>query len=229
MSALPVTRTVLHGVDQSVPDFARMPNSGHMASRVYQEDMKNDWIGDTNAGAWLPNGIFTCLYDFERHGGDQGAIRIGQLPGSEILLDISVADLTAGKLAVHLLTVRGLGGRMLIMAGWTDVIEELTSEGSAQIAIRVQTGRPATYATLLAAESIATAGAEGVHNLVPNWVSTYVVEVPESEAEAEATAPDPSPSPSESLSESPSLDESPSPSPSESLSESPSPSLSAPD
>jgi hypothetical protein len=195
-------RTVLHGIDQSCPDFASRPANAPAGMIVYQEDMKNSWIFDDALGDWVPNGPVAFKYDFTEHGGDRGTIEIGRLLGAPIELAITGADLTAGTIIVHLDTFRGQGDELVVIGGLYQVARALESEGSAQIGIQID------GEDLLAAESIATAGTAGAHDMIPRFSSATAVRV---NAPAEAGSPSPSLS----------LDVEPSPSPSLSSSEAP--------
>jgi len=188
-------RTVLHGVDQSCPDFASMPTNAPMGFRVYQEDLKNVWIFDETIGEWVPDGVVAFKYDFAEHGGEQGVIEIGTLPGATVSIEIEDVDLTAGVIVVHLDTLRGSGNETIIYGGMYTVEEAIESDGSARIGLRVEGAHD-----LLDLAAIATAGAVGVHDIIPRFSAATAVRVNgpvvagSSSEEAEA-----SPSPSSSV------------------------------
>ncbi len=47
-------KTVLHGVDQSVPEYDDLPNKGNQASECMGEDLLSKHIYDLNLAKWLP-------------------------------------------------------------------------------------------------------------------------------------------------------------------------------
>src|SRR5574340_210850 len=63
-------RTVLHGVDQSVPDAGTLPSKGNIASEAMTEDVLSKWIYDDATPAWLPMEYVAIRWDVATNGGD---------------------------------------------------------------------------------------------------------------------------------------------------------------
>lgn len=129
-----VDRTVLHGVDQSAPSVPKLPAQANMAGLCYEEGGKSFHVWDSNAKAWLPLEVIPFVYDFDVHGGAVEAIELDAIvPAGCIVLD-----------------------------GLIDVVDALTSDGSAQVAIHVKTAND-----ILSAAVLGTNGTEGLHDIVP--------------------------------------------------------------
>lgn len=98
-----MSRTVLHGIDQSVPSCARLPVKGQWAHRVLNEDLQAPFYWDNNAKICIPDGIIKFKFDFATHGGAIGDISLGiTVPANMIILDgilDIVTALTAGDAA----------------------------------------------------------------------------------------------------------------------------------
>ncbi|MCL4854432.1 MAG: hypothetical protein KJZ78_23985, partial [Bryobacteraceae bacterium] len=103
-------RTVLHGIDQSVPSYARLPGKGHWAHEVLTEDLLNRFTYDGNAGLYRPVGQINFLYDFAVEGGAAG----------DIVLPV--------KVPAHTIITHGL----------LDVLVQPTSGGLATVAIEIE-------------------------------------------------------------------------------------------
>lgn len=81
-------RTVLHGVDQTRPDFASLPSTGNMASECYIEDLKSKHVYDATAEAWLPMEYIPFRYDVAVDGGTVGAKSLSEkIPDDMIVFD----------------------------------------------------------------------------------------------------------------------------------------------
>lgn len=127
-------RTVLHGIDESAPSYAKMPARGNMGAKCYDEELQSFLVWDSTAAAWLPVEYVPFVYDFDVHGGEVEAIE----------LDAVVPE------------------RCIVLDGVIDVVDALTSDGAAQVAIHVQTADD-----ILAAAVLGTNGTEGLHDVVP--------------------------------------------------------------
>ncbi|MCP4539921.1 MAG: hypothetical protein GY832_22505 [Chloroflexi bacterium] len=104
------TRTVLHGIDQSVPGHNKLPSRGNHAAECLTDDLLGKHIWDDIDGKWKPMEYIAFEYDFDVHGGAVGFIDLDVL-------------LPAGT---------------IIVGGMLDVIEELGSAGAATIAIKAE-------------------------------------------------------------------------------------------
>lgn len=108
-----MSRTVLHGIDQSVPSFAKLPAKGHWAHRVLTEDLQAPFYWDNSAKIYIPDGIIKFKYDFATHGGAIGDISLGiTVPANMIILDGMldiVTALTAGGAATFALKLQSTG------------------------------------------------------------------------------------------------------------------------
>ncbi len=139
-------RTVLHGIDQSVPTLDGLPGKGNYASKVMIEDTKTEWIYDFGRTRWIPLNILACHYKFADHGGNIGFIDISPVvPEGTIIVD-----------------------------GVLDVIQALTSEGAAEITLKAEAAAGAT-GDILAVVVIASAGTEGLHEIVPLGTAATMV------------------------------------------------------
>lgn len=103
-TALPV----LHGIDQCVPSYAKMPDKGNMGSETLTEDLFTKHVYDADSGVWLPIDYIAARWDFDSDGGAIGDIGLGVVvPAGTIILDgiINVLDpITSGgevTIALH--------------------------------------------------------------------------------------------------------------------------------
>ena len=104
-------RTVLHGVDQSAPSHAPAPGRATWAP-TYVEDLRGRRVYDEKARAWLPEEYVPFCWDFAVHGGKVGTIDLG-------------VPIQAGT---------------IILDGLVDVVEAITSDEAATIALHVRRG-----------------------------------------------------------------------------------------
>ncbi len=108
MSRFP--RTVLHGIDQSVPTFYDLPDKGHDATLVLEEAHLNTWIYDPDFNYWWPYEYLAFEYDFAEDGGGVGFHN----------LDVEVPP------------------NLLVFDGVLDVIDPFLSGGAATFEIRLE-------------------------------------------------------------------------------------------
>lgn len=103
-------RTVLHGIDQSAPQFEKLPGRGNQASECYLDDLRSKHVFDQSARTWLPLEYIAFRYDVAEHGGDVGAIELPvTVPADTIILD-----------------------------GIIDILDPFGSEGSATLALSIE-------------------------------------------------------------------------------------------
>ncbi len=104
------TRTVLHGIDQSVPGFNKLPARGNHAAECLVDGTLGKHIWDDDDQIWKPMEYIPFEYSFDTHGGAVGFIDLDVL-------------LPAGT---------------IIVGGVLDVVEELVSAGAATIALKAE-------------------------------------------------------------------------------------------
>lgn len=127
-------KTVLHGVDQSCESQAKLPNAANMASRCMTEDLLASFVFDTAQKAWLPEEYIAFVWRYSDDGGTQGAITLSEtVPANTIILD-----------------------------GILDVIDPITSGGSATIKISLEADQD-----VLATTAIGSLGM-GLRDVYPN-------------------------------------------------------------
>ncbi len=119
-------RTVLHGIDQSVPTYRDLPNKGHSATLVLQESHKCTWLYDPDLNVWKPFEYVAFEYDFAEDGGGVG---------------------------FHNLDVE-LPAHTLIFDGMIDVVDTFISGGGATISIKVEAADDVLAAGNLAANGV---------------------------------------------------------------------------
>ncbi len=135
-------RTTLHGVDQIVPDAANLPDKGNMASECFTDDLLTKYVYDAASGVWLPIDYMAARWDFDSDGGAIADIGLGVVvPAGTILLD-----------------------------GLIDVLDPLTSEGAAKIAVKVEGA-----GDVLAAGLISSVGTLGLHDIVADGTATNMI------------------------------------------------------
>lgn len=143
-------RTVLHGIDQSAPTFAKLPGRGHQGSRCYQEDCRNSWLYDCDLEAWLPDGWVCAEWKFSVHGGAQGFIS----------LDLQLPENT------------------IITHGFYEVLDPVTSAGSAEYGFKIESA--AGTEDLLAVANLSTnQAALGLDDLIPDSTAANMVKLTE--------------------------------------------------
>jgi len=106
-------RTVLHGVDQSAPTFAKLPEAANMAAQCFQEDNLSKWIYDGVGKEWLPVEYIAARWNFTNDGGNVGFIDLNvQVPAGTIVLDglYQVLDALVGAGASILLKLEAAAG-----------------------------------------------------------------------------------------------------------------------
>ncbi len=141
-------KTVLHGMDQSVADFYKLPDRGHHATLCLQEDLQHFWIYNPAEQNWHPFEYVCFVYDYAEDGGAIGFHN----------LDIELPENT------------------LIMDGCVDVVDTITSAGAATIGIKVQSAVGSTE-DILAAAVLGTNGTMGLHDIVPNGSAANAIRV----------------------------------------------------
>lgn len=129
--------TVLHGIDQSVASFAKLPAKGHWGAKCVTEDLQAPFAWDNAAKLWVPDGVIAFKYDFAVHGGAQGAIDLGiDVPANILIVDGMinvVTDLDSGGGATLALHIEGAGdvlaatGYGSLAAGLVDVVPDNTA------------------------------------------------------------------------------------------------------
>lgn len=129
-TALPV----LHGIDECVPSYAKMPAKGNMASECFTEDLFTEHVYDSASKVWLPIDYIAARYDFDDDGGAVGDITLGVVvPAGTIILD-----------------------------GMLDIVDPITSDGAATLALKVEAAED-----VLAESALAAVGAEALYDVVP--------------------------------------------------------------
>ena len=137
-TALPV----LHGIDQCVPDYAKMPAKGNMASECLTEDLFTKHVYDAASKVWLPVDYIAARWDFDSDGGAVGDIGLGVVvPAGTIILD-----------------------------GIINVLDPITSDGAATIALKVEGA-----ADILVAVVLGTIGGLGLYDVVPVGTAATMV------------------------------------------------------
>jgi hypothetical protein len=151
-------RTVLHGVDTSAPNFAKLPAVGNQGSECYTDDLRARLVYDDAAGKWLPQEYIPFVYDFAVHGGAVGAIDLGiSVPAGTIILDgiYDVVDaLASGGAATIALKVEGTGDVLAAAAigtAGTEGLHDVVPDGTAAKAIKATEDRKVTLTVAVAA------------------------------------------------------------------------------
>jgi len=147
---MPYGKTVLHGIDQSVPEYDDLPNKGNQASECMCEDLLSKHIYDMELAKWLPEEYVPFRWDFANDGGFLGWHNLNvTVPKSTIILD-----------------------------GVYDVLEALVSGGAAEVGIKVESAAGGTK-DILAQEAIATAGTFGLHDIDPDGTAANAIKTTE--------------------------------------------------
>jgi hypothetical protein len=85
--ALP-KRTVLHGIDESVEDYASLPARAHHGAHCVTEDLHAMNVWDGNDEVWKPHGYASFRYNVHESGGEVGWHGTGvYLPAGTLVLD----------------------------------------------------------------------------------------------------------------------------------------------
>lgn len=99
-------RTVLHGIDQSVPTWDKRPANPNEGTLIYQEESKDFRVYDSALAKWLASfNRIAGLYDFAESGGAQGAFNLADVPAGHVVLFAMVDVLTTFQSAGDTATI----------------------------------------------------------------------------------------------------------------------------
>lgn len=135
-------RFVDNGVDRSVETNGGLPSAKNHGSICYTTDTRSFWVADQDLNEWAPCDTVAVIYDFATHGGAVGNIELDlTLPSGTIVVD-----------------------------GVINVLTAVTSDGSATLAVKVQSAND-----ILSAAVLGTNGTTGLHAIVPDGTASKMI------------------------------------------------------
>lgn len=145
--------TVIHGIDQSVPDFRNLPAKGHPGTIVHQEDFMCSWIYDIENLVYSPFEYICFEYDVSKDGGELGFHNLDvELPANTLVWDgmyqVGIALVSVGdRTTIEMKLEEPAGGngdllaRVLIATAGTIGLHDIRPNGTAALSIRCTAAR----------------------------------------------------------------------------------------